>query len=107
MRSLTLRAGPDAARLIRERGLRAEDVDVVPGASGGPKWLVLAGLDRFFLGEFFAGPRARPLHLIGSSIGSWRLACLAQRDPLAALARAHEAYIEQRYTKKPPLEEVT
>jgi len=105
--TLTLRAGPDAARLIRDRGLRAEDVDVVPGASGGPKWLVLAGLDRFFFGEFFTAPRSRPLHLIGSSIGSWRLACLAQRDPMAALARAHEAYIEQRYTTKPPLEEVT
>jgi hypothetical protein len=107
MRALTLRAGPHALRILRERGLRAEDVDVVPGASGGPKWLVLAGLDRFLLGEFFAGQRARPLHLIGSSIGSWRLACLAQRDPLAALERAHEAYIEQRYTKKPPLDEVT
>ncbi|HEX2779550.1 MAG TPA: patatin-like phospholipase family protein [Gemmatimonadaceae bacterium] len=107
MNALTLRAGPDALRIIRERGLRPEDVDVVPGASGGPKWLVLAGLDRFLLGEFFAAPRTRPLHLIGSSIGSWRLACLAQRDPLAALARAHEAYIEQRYTAKPPLHEVT
>ena len=96
MRALTLRAGPDALRIIRERGLRAEDVDVVPGASGGPKWLVLAGLDRFFLGEFFNAPRERPLHLIGSSIGSWRLACLAQRDPLAALARAHEAYLARR-----------
>ena len=107
MRALTLKAGPDALRILRERGLRAEDVDVVPGASGGPKWLVLAGLDRFLLGELFAVARSRPLHLIGSSIGSWRLACLAQRDPAAALARAHEAYIEQRYTKKPSLEEVT
>ncbi|NUQ19523.1 MAG: patatin-like phospholipase family protein [Gemmatimonadaceae bacterium] len=107
MKALTLRAGPDALAIIRDRGLRAEDVDVVPGASGGPKWLVLAGLDRFFLGEFFAAARSRPLHLIGSSIGSWRLACLAQRDPLAALTRAHEAYIEQRYTRKPPLDEVT
>ena len=107
MRSLTLRAGPDALAIIRERGLRAEDVDVVPGASGGPKWLVLAGLDRFFFGEFFAAARSRPLHLIGSSIGSWRLACLAQRDPMAALARAHEAYIEQRYSFRPPLDEVT
>ncbi|NUO62878.1 MAG: patatin-like phospholipase family protein [Gemmatimonadaceae bacterium] len=105
--TLALRAGPDALAILRERGLRAEDVDVVPGASGGPKWLVLAGLDRFFFGELFAAPRTRPLHLIGSSIGSWRLACLAQGDPLAALARAHEAYIEQRYTPKPQLDEVT
>ncbi|MEP7346152.1 MAG: patatin-like phospholipase family protein, partial [Gemmatimonadaceae bacterium] len=106
--SLFLRAGPDALRLIRERGLRAEDVDVIPGASGGAKWLALAGLDRFLFGEFLQEPRARPLHLIGSSIGSWRMACLAQRDPVAALSRGHHAYIhEQRYTPKPSAREVT
>jgi hypothetical protein len=106
--SLTLRAGPDAFRLIRERGLRAEDVDVLPGASGGAKWLVLAGIDRYLFGRFLRAPRARPLHLIGSSIGSWRMACLAQRDPVAALARGHHAYIfEQRYTPRPSIPEVT
>ncbi|ADO68498.1 patatin-like phospholipase family protein [Stigmatella aurantiaca] len=100
--SLTLRAGPGALRLLRERGLRAEDVDVLPGASGGPKWLVLAGLDRVLFGEFLRQPRSRPLHLIGSSIGSWRLACLAQKDPLAALERFSAAYLNQRYPPKPP-----
>ena len=106
--ALSLRAGPDALRLIRERGLRAEDVDVVPGASGGAKWLVLAGLDRFLSGEFFRGPRVRPLHLIGSSIGSWRMAAFAQRDPVAALERAHRAYIyDQHYSPKPSAREVT
>lgn len=108
MRALTLRAGPDALRLIRERGLRAQDIDIVPGASGGAKWLVLAGLDRFLFGSFFAEPRTRPLHLIGSSIGSWRMACLAQRDPVAALDRGHHAYIyDQRYTRRPSTREVT
>ena len=105
--SLSLRAGPEALRVLRERGLRAADVDVVPAASGGPKWLVLAQLDRFLFGELFSGPRDRPLHLIGSSIGAWRMACLAQADPAAALARGHEAYIEQRYARKPTPAEVT
>jgi hypothetical protein len=105
--SLTLLAGPRALDIIRERGLHAEDVDVVPGASGGPKWLVLEALDRFVFGDFLQQPRTRPLHLIGSSIGSWRMACLAQRDPAAAIARLREGYIEQRYTKKPPPAEVT
>lgn len=99
--SLTLLAGPDALQRIRERGLRADDIDVLPGASGGPKWLVLAGLDKVLFGEFLQA-RTRPLHLIGSSIGSWRLACLAQKDPLAAQARMREAYIEQRYPPRPP-----
>lgn len=106
--ALTLRAGPDAIAIIRERGLRAEDVDVLPGASGGAKWLSIGGLDRFLFGEFLQASRERPLHLIGSSIGSWRMACLAQRDPVAALARGHQAYIyEQRYPAKPSAAEVT
>jgi len=106
--SLTLRAGPEALAIVRERGLRAGDVDILPGASGGAKWLAIAGLDRFLFGEFLQEPRARPLHLIGSSIGSWRMACLAQRDPVAALARGHHAYIhEQRYTRRPSAREVT
>jgi hypothetical protein len=105
---LTLRAGPAALDLLRERGLRAEDVEIVPAASGGAKWLAIGGLDRFLFGEFLQPPRARPLHLIGSSIGAWRIACLAQRDPIAALERGHHAYIyDQRYTRKPSTQEVT
>ena len=106
--SLTLRAGPDALAIIRERGLRAEDIDIMPGASGGAKWLAIAGLDRYLFGELLQTPRSRPMHLIGSSIGSWRLACLAQRDPVAALERGHHAYIyAQRYSAKPSAREVT
>jgi hypothetical protein len=106
--ALSLRAGPDAMRIIRERGLRAEDVDVVPGASGGAKWIALAGLDRFLFGEFFRAQRDRPLHLIGSSIGSWRMAAFAQRDPVAALDRGVDAYIhDQRYSPKPTPREVS
>lgn len=106
--ALTMRAGPRALAMIRERGLRAEDVDVIPGASGGAKWLSIAGLDRYLFGEFLAAPRRRAMHLIGSSIGSWRMACLAQRDPLAALERGHNGYIYvQRYTAKPTPREVT
>ena len=108
MHALSLRAGPDALRLLRERGLRADDVDIMPGASGGPKWLAIAGLDRYLFGQFLTAPRTRPLHLVGSSIGSWRMACLAQRDPVAALDRGHHAYIhEQRYTPRPRTAEVT
>src|SRR3712207_2734131 len=36
------------------------------------------------------------------------MACLAQRDPVAALARGHHAYIyEQRYSARPSTREVT
>ncbi|MFN8580291.1 MAG: patatin-like phospholipase family protein [Gemmatimonadaceae bacterium] len=65
-------------------------------------------LDRYLFGEFLQVAQARPIHLIGSSIGSWRMACLAQRDPVAALARGHRAYIhEQQYSAKPRPSEVT
>ncbi len=101
MSSLTLLAGPEAMRHIRERGLQAGDVSLVAAASGGPKWLVLSGVDRFLLGEWLLQPRTTPLHLVGSSIGSWRMACLAQRDPLGALTRTREAYIGQRYPPRP------
>src|SRR5688500_4881062 len=103
-----MRAGPRALSIIRDRGLRAEDVDILPGASGGAKWLSIAGLDRFLFGEFLQAVRKRPMHLIGSSIGSWRMACLAQRDPVAALARGHHGYIHgQRYRRHPSPSEVT
>lgn len=36
---LSLRAGPRALSILRDRGLRADDVDILPGASGGAKWL--------------------------------------------------------------------
>jgi len=106
--SLTLRAGPSALARLRSHGLCADDIDIMPGASGGAKWLAIAGLDRFVFGELLQAPRTRPLHLIGSSIGSWRMACLAQRDPIAALARGHHAYIhEQRYSARPTTAEIT
>ncbi|MBL8984302.1 MAG: patatin-like phospholipase family protein, partial [Gemmatimonadetes bacterium] len=105
---LTIKAGDAARRILRARGLQLDDVDVVPGASGGAKWLVLGGIDRYVFGEFLQGPRTRPLHLIGSSIGSWRMACLAQRDPVAALGRGHHGYIYgQGYSPKPSTAEVS
>lgn len=102
MKALDVLAGPEAMAHLREKGLKGADVAVVPAASGGPKWLVLAGLDRVLFGDFLRRePRPGPLHCIGSSIGGWRLACLLQRDPGGALDRFQEAYIEQRYPPKP------
>ena len=101
MRALTIRAGGRARARLREGGIHAEDVAILVGASGGPKWLVLNGLDRYLFGELFSG-REQPLHAMGSSIGCWRAACFAQPDPLAALDRFEEAYITQAYPPKPP-----
>ena len=71
---------------IRRHGFDISSVGTIAGASGGAKWLVLSQLDRAILGSVV--PKlSGPVHLIGSSIGSWRFACYAQADPLAAIER--------------------
>jgi hypothetical protein len=105
-RALRFLAGPAALAEVREQGFDAERVRVIAGASGGPKWLVLYGLDRVLLSEVV--PRlSAPVHLIGSSIGSWRFACYAQNDPVAALDRLREGYIYQHYSERPDRAEIT
>ena len=104
--SLSLQAGPAAMRILRERGLRPRDIRVIAGAAGGPKWLVLSGLDRLIFGDWFKG-RTDPLFLVGSSIGAWRFAALSRQQPLAALDRFERAYIDQRYASKPTARQVS
>ncbi|HEY6356265.1 MAG TPA: patatin-like phospholipase family protein [Burkholderiaceae bacterium] len=85
---------------LRERGLRAADVRAVAGAAGGPKGLVLNPLDRFVFGHWLHR-RVQPVHLLGASIGAWRMACACRPDADAALAEMAEDYIAQRYQHKP------
>ncbi len=106
MSSLSIFAGPAARSHILQHGLRQEDIRLIIGASGGPKWFVLYGLDRYLFGEFFAG-RQTPLATIGSSAGAWRLACLGQNDPVAAIDRLAEHYSGQTYSAKPDRHEVS
>jgi hypothetical protein len=104
---LDVYAGSEALAEIREVGLLRDRVRAIVGASGGPKWLVLRGLDRVLFPWLLAGARA-PLHALGSSIGSWRLAALACADPLAALDRFERAYaFEQRYEGRPSAADVS
>jgi hypothetical protein len=97
---LTLRAGKRALERIRSAGLQASDIEVIPGAAGGPKALGIAGLDRAIFGEWLpAAPGVR--HLIGSSIGAWRFAAACRGDPVAALTQFAEAYTQQTYPPRP------
>ncbi len=93
-------AGSEAISLIRDGGLRPDMVDVVAGAAGGPKWLVLSHLDRFLFSRWFRG-RRRPLFLLGASIGAWRFAAACRRDPADALAAFERAYVYQFYPRRP------
>jgi hypothetical protein len=81
-------------------------VGTIAGASGGAKWLVLSQLDRAILQNVVPNMTG-PVHLIGSSIGSWRFACYAQKDPIAAIERFEAAYLAQTYSEKPDIHEIT
>jgi hypothetical protein len=105
-RALQIKAGPKALAHLESDGLAPGAVRMIAGASGGAKWLVLNGLDRALIENLLPGLQA-PVHLIGSSIGAWRFACYAQRDPLAAIARFERAYLEQTYSEKPDREEIS
>ena len=74
--ALSIRAGALARQLIEKQGLQASQVDILPGAAGGPKGIGIQGLDQAVFGSFLPrSPRRRTL--IGSSIGAWRFASIA------------------------------
>ena len=105
MSSIRLLAGRHAKQTILEQGLKPELFTRVLAASGGPKWLGIAGLDKYLFGTFLK-EMSHPVYTLGASSGAWRLACYAQQDPLAAYARLEEAYIGQRYDTRPSRAEV-
>ncbi|HBN89859.1 MAG TPA: alpha/beta hydrolase, partial [Rheinheimera sp.] len=69
--ALRVLAGPTALAQIKQHGFNQADFNVMVGASGGPKWFCLYGLDQYLFGSFFR-QRSTPLHILGSSAGAWR-----------------------------------
>lgn len=106
LKALTVWAGARAAEVLEQRGWDPDVFSTMIGASGGPKWLVLSQLDRV-IHETLLAPRTRPIDLVGSSIGTWRHACLSLPDPGLALARFETAYIAQTYSRRPSPSEVS
>ncbi len=100
MTALQIYAGPRARQHLRERGLAPADVAVIPAAAGGPKGLILNPLDRFIFGDWMRDA-PQTVHLIGASIGAWRMACACAADADAALAQMADDYITQRYDAAP------
>ena len=100
MKALQVYAGPKAREHLRERGLAAADVRVIPAAAGGPKGLVLLPLDRFIFGHWLKDS-THTVHLLGASIGAWRMAAACMPDADAALALLGEDYISQSYPHAP------
>jgi hypothetical protein len=100
-RALSVYVGANAAARIRARGWSPELFSLLLGASGGPKWFILGKLDRFLFGDFLQRGRAE-LSVLGSSIGSWRHACLAMSDPASAVERLEKGYLYQEYATARP-----
>ncbi len=103
---LEIYAGETALKTIQDNGFSPDLFTSFLGASGGPKWFTLFGLDKYIFGEFFK-ERTQALNLIGSSAGAFRAACFAQNDPVAAITRLAKHYSETVYLKKPTPEQVT
>ena len=96
LQALRILAGPRARAHLRERGLAPQDVSVIPAAAGGPKGLILNPLDRFLFGHWL--PQSdQVVHLLGASIGAWRMASACRADAVVALAQLCTDYIAQNY----------
>ncbi|RLV61163.1 patatin-like phospholipase family protein [Parashewanella curva] len=103
---LDIIAGKSALKTIEQHGFNQDLFSVFLGASGGPKWFSLFGLDKYVFGEFFKN-RTEELYLIGSSAGAFRSACFAQNDPVAAISRMAESYSETIYSGEVDASEVS
>ncbi len=100
MKALRIYAGPTACLHIAQNGLQPQDIGVVPAAAGGPKGLILGALDRFIFGDWLATSR-QEVHLVGASIGAWRMATACLNGPVAGFERLAHDYIHQHYELQP------
>ena len=100
MKALRIYAGPAARKHLEQDGLRPQDIGLIPGAAGGPKGLILGPLDRFIFGSWLA-QSSQSVHLVGASIGAWRMASACLHDPAAAFERLEHDYIHQHYALPP------
>ncbi len=99
-------AGKHALKTIQDHGFKQELFTNFLGASGGPKWFTLFGLDKYLFGEFFKD-RTAELNLIGSSAGAFRAACFAQKDPVTAISRLADKYAHTTYSDKPSVADIS
>ncbi len=103
---LIIKAGRTAYAHIRENGLSPQDIRAVIGASGAAKWLTIYGLDRAIFSQWLKDV-SHNIHLLGTSVGAWKLAAAAQNDPARAFDRLKDAYIAQTYRGRITPEKIT
>ena len=106
MAPLNIFAGNGALNTIKRHGFHPDLFSYFLGASGGPKWFVLAGLDRVIFPEWFANVNHN-INVVGSSAGAFRAICAVQDNPYAAINRLAESYSTTTYSDKPTASEIT
>lgn len=104
--ALQIYAGKTALKAIQDKGFTADMFSAFMGASGGPKWFVLSGLDKIMFSEFFAKAEQK-IDIIGTSAGAFRSACFAQTNTKAAIERLADKYSTTIYSEKPSAREIT
>lgn len=107
---LDIYAGKSAKKALLTHGFTPHLFTHFLGASGGPKWFTLFGLDKYIFSEFFNNTNmanAAPLNIVGSSAGAFRAACFAQKNPVAAIERLAYSYAHTEYSTKPTANEIS
>lgn len=106
MAPLYFYAGAKAMEVLKSGDFSPNMITQFLGASGGPKWFVLAGLDKALFGEYFKHYSAC-MNIVGSSAGAFRAACFAQSNPHKAIDRLSEHYSSTVYSTKPCAYEIS
>ena len=97
LKSLRVLAGKKARAHIAQYGLNPDSIRAIPAAAGGPKGLLLNRLDQYLFGDWLKNS-TQPIHLVGASVGAWRMACAAADEPVKAFQELARLYVgEQRY----------
>lgn len=103
--SIALWAGGKAFSRIKQGKIGPDDVKIIAGAAGGPKWLILNHLDRALFSSWL-NLRKSTLFMVGSSIGAWRMATVSAKNPTEAIDCFQDAYLDQVFGFHPPMHKV-
>jgi len=109
---LRYRAGRSAIKLLRETGLQQSSIRAFVAPASGPKWLVLAGLDRALMAaalipKWEARDTRDRLLMAGASAGAWRVMAMATGDAAQSHTKLEHAYVHHRFPRGVHRREIT
>lgn len=104
--NLIVKAGNLAYDSIKRNGLETSSVYAVSSAAGGPKWFTSFGLTKYIIGDLLRESE-REVHFLGSSVGSWQMACALCADPDKAITKLRDLYARWEYSPKPDAQEIS